>query len=184
MTQATLVSVLQSFLASDMHSTSCCASQHSTSALWLSMQSLLQGANRIQEIRTKVGGGHSFKGGRSFVKLGYNIKSYRYILPTPMFIDTIPKKSRIRCSETASEVMFGPKVIASETTLNNWNPEMTISQEHFFQLSMRKCDVSGWKSWSGLFPWACMQYWISPTPIFYTGLTTERHVKNWESFSS
>ena len=66
---------------------------------------------------TKSRGGHSFEGGRSFTKLGYNIKCFRYILPTLMFIDAIPKKKRrIRCSEIASEVMFGPKVTASEPT--------------------------------------------------------------------
>ena len=63
-----------------------------------------------------------------------------------------------------------------EATWNNWNPEMTISQEHFFQLSMRKCDVSGRKSW--IWPlFMSMQYWISPNPIFHTGLATECLVK-------
>ena len=104
------------------------------------------------------------------------IKCFRYILLTSMFIDAIPKKSRIRCSEIASEVMFGPKVTASEGTWNNWNHEMTISQEHFFQLLTQKM----WCEWLKVLIWPFftdMQYWISPTPIFYTGLTTECLVK-------
>ena len=61
----------------------------------------------MQEIGPKVGGGHSFEGGRSFTKLGYKIKCFRFILPTLMFIEAI---SKIRCSEIASELVFGPKV--------------------------------------------------------------------------
>ena len=100
----------------------------------------------MQEIGPKVGGGHSFEGGCSFAKLWYNIKCFSYILPTLIFIDAIPKKVELGALKLLLRSCLGqklPQVKPLETTETTETTEMSISQEHFFQLSTCKCDVSG-----------------------------------------
>ena len=62
--KVTLSSVTWSFPTSDIHSTWCCASQHSKSVLWLPMQNLFQGEGSLSKLwpyMTKSGDGCSLR---------------------------------------------------------------------------------------------------------------------------
>ena len=97
------------------------------------------GQNSLECVWTKSRGWALFQGWALFHKT--RVKCFRYILPTLIFIDAIPKKKgalKLLLGSCLSQKFLEVKPLeTTETT------EMTISQEHFFQLTMRKCDVSG-----------------------------------------